>query len=344
MRHIPKSLRNARGRPQRWHRLSARTLNFGVRFHFSTIDFFATKSLLLLARPERHVHELEQLPALFVGARGGDDRHVHAAHLGHLLEVDLGEDDLFVESRRVVATSVERARREPAEVADTRRRHVHQPVEELVHPRAAERDHAADREALAQLEVRDRLLRLADGRLLAADLGQLVRRDVDVLDVRGRVTHAHVDHDLHEARGLHDTRVSELLHEHREHLLGVMLREPRLLLGTGGPALRGVVGGRGPAAPALPTFLGRLGALALGLLLVRHVRSPGALPGEPRTPGAWDSPPKPMWVRRRAHWRAGTARDYSLERESPVARETRSRLPSFVTRTPTRTPRPALGS
>jgi hypothetical protein len=41
MRHSPKSRRNARGRPHRWQRLYLRTLNFGVRFHFSTIDFFA---------------------------------------------------------------------------------------------------------------------------------------------------------------------------------------------------------------------------------------------------------------------------------------------------------------
>src|SRR5262245_25458723 len=142
MRHMPKSRRNARGRPQRWHRLYARTLNFGVRFHFSTIDFFATPELLSL--PERHVHQPEQLPALFVGARRGDDGHVHAAHLADLLDVDLGKDDLLGEPDRVVAPPVERPRAQATEVADARRRHVHETVVELEHARAAERDHAAD--------------------------------------------------------------------------------------------------------------------------------------------------------------------------------------------------------
>lgn len=41
MRHMPKSRMNARGRPQRRHRLYFRTANFGVRLHFSMSDFFA---------------------------------------------------------------------------------------------------------------------------------------------------------------------------------------------------------------------------------------------------------------------------------------------------------------
>jgi hypothetical protein len=58
---------------------------------------------------------------------------------------------------------------EPAEVAHARQRDVHQPVEELVHPLAAQRDLAADRLVLAQLEGRDRLARMGDHRLLAGD-------------------------------------------------------------------------------------------------------------------------------------------------------------------------------
>jgi len=50
MRHMPKSRRNARGRPQRWQRLYPRTLNFGVRFHFSTSDFLATENPLAYRR------------------------------------------------------------------------------------------------------------------------------------------------------------------------------------------------------------------------------------------------------------------------------------------------------
>src|SRR5262245_14814670 len=271
MRHMPKSRRNARGRPQRWHRLYARTLNFGVRFHFSTIDFFATLEPPRLALPERHVHELQQFPALFIVVRGGDDGDVHAAHLADLLDVDLREDDLLGEPDRVVAAAVERPRAQAPEVADTRRGHVHEPVEELVHARATERDHAADRQPGAQLEVRDGLLRLADRRLLAADLRQLVRRDVHVLDVGRRVAHAHVDDDLHEARRLHDALVAELLHERRHNLLAVVHGETRLLLRARGPAGAGLVVGpdRGTSLPrllaALAAFLRGLRSLCLAL-------------------------------------------------------------------------------
>ena len=41
MRHSPNRRYTARGRPQRVHRVYPRTLNLGVRFHFSTSDFFA---------------------------------------------------------------------------------------------------------------------------------------------------------------------------------------------------------------------------------------------------------------------------------------------------------------
>ena len=55
-----------------------------------------------------------------------------------------------------------RGRRSPSatrpEVAHARQRDVHQAVEELVHPLAAQRDHRADGHALAHLELRDRLL------------------------------------------------------------------------------------------------------------------------------------------------------------------------------------------
>jgi len=41
MRHMPNLRRNARERPQRWHRLYLRTAYFGVRFAFTRHDFFA---------------------------------------------------------------------------------------------------------------------------------------------------------------------------------------------------------------------------------------------------------------------------------------------------------------
>jgi hypothetical protein len=44
MRHSPNLRYTARGRPQREHRVYARTLNFGVRFAFAISAFFATVS------------------------------------------------------------------------------------------------------------------------------------------------------------------------------------------------------------------------------------------------------------------------------------------------------------
>ena len=68
---------------------------------------------------------------------------------------------------------------EPAEIADARQRDRHQTIEELVHALAAQRDLAADRHAFAQLELRDRLLRLGDHRLLAGDQLHLGGRGLD---------------------------------------------------------------------------------------------------------------------------------------------------------------------
>ncbi len=41
MRHIPMKRMYARGRPHRLQRLWKRTLNLGVRFHFSILHFLA---------------------------------------------------------------------------------------------------------------------------------------------------------------------------------------------------------------------------------------------------------------------------------------------------------------
>ena len=53
-----------------------------------------------------------------------------------------------------------------------------------------------DRLALADLELRDRLLRAARHRLLPGDARELVGAGVDDLRVRRRLAEAHVDDDL----------------------------------------------------------------------------------------------------------------------------------------------------
>src|SRR5258705_2735313 len=110
---------------------------------------------------EGHAELLEEPVALLVGRRRGHERDVHALRGLELVEVDLREDALLGEAERVVPPAVELVAH-AAEVADTREDDREQAVGELPHAVAAQRHRAADRHALAQLEARDRLLRLAD--------------------------------------------------------------------------------------------------------------------------------------------------------------------------------------
>src|SRR3954449_11478598 len=89
---------------------------------------------------ERQADGQEQRAGVVVGLGGGRDRHVETADLLNVVVVDLREDDLLANPERVVAATVERVRVESPEVADARERDRDQPVEELVHPRAANRD------------------------------------------------------------------------------------------------------------------------------------------------------------------------------------------------------------
>src|SRR6266516_6004489 len=100
---------------------------------------------------ERHPEREQELERLLVGRRRRRDRHVVAANLVDRVVVDLGEDELLADPERVVAAAVEGPRAEAAEVADPRDRDRDEPVEELPHPRAAERHRDADGHPLANL-------------------------------------------------------------------------------------------------------------------------------------------------------------------------------------------------
>src|SRR6185436_5263489 len=134
--------------------------------------------------------------------------------------------------KRVIAAAVEPSGRDAFEVADTRQRDRHQPVEELPHPLPAQRHHRRDRHAFADLERRDRLLRAACHRLLACDARQLIGPDVDQLRVRRRLAQTHVDDDLVDPRDGHDVLVAEFLRERRHHFLLVLLFQARHLSTT----------------------------------------------------------------------------------------------------------------
>ena len=71
-----------------------------------------------------------------------------------------GKHQLFGQAQAVVAVAVEGVGVQAAEVADARQGQRNQPVQELVHPRPAERHLAADVHALAQAEGGDALAAL----------------------------------------------------------------------------------------------------------------------------------------------------------------------------------------
>src|SRR5215510_10366306 len=97
------------------------------RLFFSIELFFAINVSWLSASeerpsslPEREVECGQQRARFRVGARRCADRDVHPPDVGHLVVVDLGEDDVFLDANRVVAPAVEALRREAAEVAYAR--------------------------------------------------------------------------------------------------------------------------------------------------------------------------------------------------------------------------------
>src|SRR5207237_4069670 len=130
--------------------------------------------------------------------------------------------------------AVERARAQPPEVADTRESDRHEPVEELVHPGAAQRDLGADRHPLADLEAGDRLPGAADLRPLAGDRRQLLHGAVEQLGLVLGLADTHVHRDLRDLGDLHDRLEAELVLQAHAELALVEVLEPRAVsLGLG---------------------------------------------------------------------------------------------------------------
>src|SRR5690242_4048245 len=156
----------------------------------------------LLFTTERHAQLPQQRQRLVVFRCAGHEREIEAVHLVDLIVVDLRKDHLLLETDRIVAASVERARAESAEVADARDRDRDEAIEELPHPRTAQGDAGADLLALAQAEVRDRLLGPRTDRPLSADQLELLDDAVEQLGLLDGFADAAVDHDLGELRDL----------------------------------------------------------------------------------------------------------------------------------------------
>src|SRR4249919_748821 len=185
--------------------------------------------LLPLLAGERQAERAQQRERLVVRLGSCRDRDVEPADLRDVVVVDLGKDELLANAERIVSAAVERARAQAAEVADPRQCDRDEPVEELPHAVAAERDLRADRHPLADLELRDRLAGLAHLRALPGDDRQLLDRRVELLRVGLGLPDAHVERDLRNARDLHEGQ-AELVLQLAAELADVQLLQARLVV------------------------------------------------------------------------------------------------------------------
>src|SRR5450830_1011155 len=158
--------KTARGRPQRWQREYSRVLKRWGLDCLTTSDFLATFPSFC---GEWQAQPAQKRQRRLVAFGRGSDRDVEPPDLGDVVVVDLGKDDLLANAERVVSAAIERARIEPAEVANARQRHRDEPIEELVHAHSSQSHLGADGHAGAQLEGCDRLARAPYLRVLAGD-------------------------------------------------------------------------------------------------------------------------------------------------------------------------------
>src|SRR5699024_4474841 len=148
--------------------------------------------------------QLKEHLGLFVSLGGGHESDVHTAYLVDLVVVDLREDKLLLEAEGEVAAAVEAICADTSEVSDAGQSHAEQSVEELVHHIASEGHLDAYHHALADLEVRDRLLGAAYAGPLAGNGGDIVHDRIDHLLVVAGLAAANIDDDLIQLGDLHD--------------------------------------------------------------------------------------------------------------------------------------------
>src|SRR5690349_3836617 len=101
---------------------------------------------------EREIEGIEKGFARLVVLRRRGDRDVHSPELVDLVVLDFRENDLFLDVEAVVATAIERARVDAAEITNAGDRDRDQTIEELPHALATQRHLRADRQVLANLE------------------------------------------------------------------------------------------------------------------------------------------------------------------------------------------------
>src|SRR5690606_2136305 len=138
---------------------------------------------------------------------------------------DFGEDGEIGDAQRVVALAVE-TNGDAAEVADGRKSHGEQAVEEVPHGLAAQGDVGTDNLSLAELEVGDGLLGFGENGFLTGD-GAKVALDVGDLGLVGVGVDTRVQGDLNELGDLVFVGVAAALHQSGGDLLLIGLLEER---------------------------------------------------------------------------------------------------------------------
>src|SRR5260370_6951392 len=145
-----------------------RRLFFSIELFFAMLGSWisAFERLTSVSLPEREIECAQQCSSFVVGPRRGAYRDIHTPRFPHLVEIDLGENDVFLDAQRIVAAAVQALRVQPAEIPHPRQRDVDQTVDELVHLRLAQRDLCADRLVFTPLEGPDVAPRQPPHRLL----------------------------------------------------------------------------------------------------------------------------------------------------------------------------------
>ena len=143
-----------------------------------------------------------------------------------LVDVDLREDDLLLDTESVVTLSVH-GLCHTVEVTDTWEDDADKLLEELVHLGVTECNLCADGLALTKLEVGDILLGNGNQSLLSADERKLLCSLLHEFAVLSSFAKTLVDGNLEKLRALHYCSVVELLHQRVHNLLPVGFLEGR---------------------------------------------------------------------------------------------------------------------
>src|ERR1700675_5101313 len=87
-----------------------RRLFFSIELFFAMLGSWVSafeRLLVSVSLPEREIECGQQCSCFVVGPRRGAYRDVHTPRFPHLVEVDFGENDVFLDAERVVAAAVE---------------------------------------------------------------------------------------------------------------------------------------------------------------------------------------------------------------------------------------------